>query len=348
LLIFERMKLSFSFLFLLFTGFLFAQDLTVIHFDSRTGSSFRALSVIDNELAWVSGNNGWFGRTDDGGQSWEFDQVNLFEEKDFRGLYAFDRQNAILFNAGSPAYILRTTDGGENWLPVYQNSNTEIFLDGIDFWNDLEGVIYGDPIEGKMTLLRTTDGGFTWEAFPDENRPEMEKGENSFAASGTAIRCFDDNQIIIASGGLVSRLFLSKDRGNSWKTIEAPLQQGEPSQGVFSLAVRNEFLVIVGGDYRKEEMAKDHILYSENNGRKWKKPEIPTGGYREAVEFYNDNTLIACGPTGAEISKNRGKSWVQISDAANMHVIRKARNGNLVLMAGREGKILLLKGLKID
>lgn len=331
--------------FLITCQILLAQEVSIEKYDSRTNSSFRALSIVDDNIAWISGNKGWFGRSNDGGNSWEFDQVHLFQEMDFRGLYAFDNMNAILFNAGSPAYILRTTDGGKNWLPVYQNSNTDIFLDGIDFWNEIDGVIYGDPIDGKMTLLRTKDAGFTWEEFPIEHRPDMDSGEASFAASGTAIRCFSGNQILIASGGMKSQLYHSNDRGNSWKTIEAGLQQGAASKGIFSLGVNKDQVVIVGGDYLQEELAEKHVLYSENFGRKWKEPKVATLGYRESVEYLRDDLWITCGPGGAEISYDNGMFWDAIDACENMHVVRKARKGELTLMAGRNGMIIKVNEL---
>jgi len=93
-------------------------------------SSFRALSVVDNHVAWVGGSKGWIGRTSDGGQTWSFKQVNNFETLDFRSVYAFDSLTAVIANAGSPAFIFRTTDGGKNWSQVYKNENKAAFIDG--------------------------------------------------------------------------------------------------------------------------------------------------------------------------------------------------------------------------
>ena len=144
------------------------------------------------------------------GNEWEFNQVKEFEKSDFRSLYAFDEKKAIIANAGSPANILITEDGGLSWNEIYKNEHADIFLDGIDFWNENEGVIYGDPIEGRMTLLFTMDGGKTWIDGDLESRPEMTEGEASFAASGTGIRCTGISTLTITSGGKKSRIFRSK------------------------------------------------------------------------------------------------------------------------------------------
>ncbi len=321
-----------------------SQDISFEEIDSHTQSSFRALSVIDDLHAWVCGSKGWYGRTRDGGQNWEFDQLELFKELDFRTLYALDPFNAIVVNAGSPTYILRTSDGGENWLPVYQNAHEDIFLDGIDFWDDLNGIIYGDPIDGKMTILRTFDGGYTWIPLEEVLRPDLVDGEASFAASGTGIRCFGNNSAAIISGGKVSRIHISSDRGQSWKSSELPIIQGQSSEGAYSIAISNTSqMIIVGGDYSKEEAVGDHVFLSNNGGKKWKKPSIETLGYRECVEYLDENSLITTGPSGTEISNDNGETWQAVQDRMGMHVVRKARNGNLIIMAGGDGIIQLVK-----
>lgn len=343
----------------LFSGFFFisilifypfllvSQNIETVIIESNTSSSFRALSVVDDTIAWVSGSKGWIGRTKNGGVNWEFDKVKLFEEMDFRTLFAFDYLNAIIANAGSPAYILRTTDGGMTWLPVYQNSHPEIFLDGVDFWNHSEGVIYGDPIKNKLVLLNTKDAGFTWQISSDEQRPVLDSGEASFAASGTAIRCFGHSNIAIVSGGSKSNLYMSEDKGNSWEKIKLPIIQGKPSTGAFSVAFKNrKEIVIVGGDYLNESMTENHVFYSENGCKKWKLPVAMTKGYRESVEYLGGDTFIATGPTGTEISSDNGVKWKTIEGITDMHVVRKAREGSLVVLAGKNGKIIVVKRLE--
>ena len=93
--------------------------------------------------------------------------VKDFEAVDFRSLYAFDSLNAIIANAGSPASILKTVDGGKTWKEVYHNEHKDIFLDGIDFWDSQRGLIYGDPINSHMQILKTSDGGNTWDVNLD-------------------------------------------------------------------------------------------------------------------------------------------------------------------------------------
>ena len=335
------MKYQLLVLLCLTTSILFAQEYTLKKSETNISSSFRGLSVVDNKVAWLSGSQGWVGRTTDGGLTWSFNQVKGFEETEFRSLYAFDAQRAVVANSGSPAHILFTADGGKNWKSVYTNLHQDAFFDGMDFWNDKEGMIYGDPIDGKMILLHTTDGGLSWKAITDT--PLLEKGEASFAASGTGIRCVNKNQIIISTGGVVSRLWISKDKGLHWSNINTPIVQGESSTGIFSLVTNKNVITIVGGDYTKESEAINHNFYSIDGGNHWLKPTNPTRGYRECVESITTTTLIAIGPSGSDISVDNGINWTPFSDEKGLHVIRKARKGSLVIAAGGKGQVFVIE-----
>ena len=230
-------------------------------------SSFRALSVVDDSVAWVGGTNGWIGRTTDGGKTWNFSQVKDFEKRDFRSLYAFDKNVALIANVAAPANILRTTNGGRDWNIVYTNNDTSAFIDGIDFWNSHDGIVYGDPIDKKMLLLRTFDGGLSWREASDVERPALKEGEASFAASGTNIRCYRRDDVFIATGGLTSRLWCSSDKGATWNIIETPIIQGQSSRGIFSFAFINDKKgVIVGGDYLIDTRRQNHVFVTNDAG----------------------------------------------------------------------------------
>lgn len=315
-----------------------AQNLKWVPLSTGSESSFRGLSVVNDSTAWLAGSLGNVGVSSNGGKSWQFTQIQGFEKVDFRSIYAFDGRSAVVATAGLPATILRTSDGGKSWKEVYINSHPDAFFDGIDFWNDSQGIIYGDPIDGKMLLLKTMDGGKTWQ--PMSNPPILEKGEASFAASGTGIHCRSDGSVWIATGGFRSRLWLSSDKGKSWKRYETPILQGKNSQGIFSFGFLGEKTIcLVGGDYLSDSVRKDHIFISSDWGKSWQKPQKPTRGYRECVEVIHTTLLIATGPSGTDVSMDGGLNWEPLSDEKGFHVVKKARNGKLVLVAGSKGQL---------
>lgn len=302
--------------------------------------SFRALSVVDDSVAWISGTNGSVARTLNGGASWSVRMVASFEKADFRSLYAFDSLTAVVASVGSPGFILITKDGGLSWTTVYRNNSPEAFIDGIDFWDQLHGIAYGDPVDGRMLLAETSDGGHTWQDLPESSRPALVHGEASFAASGTAIRCVGTSELFVATGGKLSRLFYSSDAGGSWTALSPPIIQGQSSTGIFSVAFRDTRTgLIVGGDYLLPEKRQDHVLFTFDGGATWTAPVEPTGGYRECVEFISQEVVLAAGPGGVDISRDAGRSWLPLSGEKDLHVVRKARKGSLVILAGGHGKV---------
>ena len=334
-------------LLLLLQLFSHAQMFELHNVQTNTDAYFRGMSVVNNDVAWVSGSKGVVGRTLDGGKTWRFLQVKGHEKLEFRSLYAFDSLNAVIANAGSPAMIFRTTDGGRNWKPVFQNSHPDAFIDGVDFWNAKEGVVYGDAIEGAMLLVKTSDGGNTWTEVPATLRPKLLKGEGSFAASGTNIRCIGSNKVIIATGGEHSRIFVSNDKGKTWTIFSPPIIQGKTMTGIFSTAFFNESKgIIVGGNYEIDSLATDHILLTEDGGKSWDAPTIPTRGIREGAEYISDKIIIATGYPGTDISYDSGRTWKPFSDERQYAVVRKARNGSLIIIAGGNGKVALVKEKK--
>lgn len=304
-------------------------------------SSFRSISVVNNKIAWVGGTKGTLGRSVNGAKTWKFFQVKDFETLDFRSVYAFDSLNVIIANAGSPALILHTIDGGKNWKEVYRNETKEAFIDGIDFWNKDHGAIYGDPINGKMLLAFTVDGGNTWAELPENKRPQLKEGEASFAASGTGIRCYGKKKMVITTGGKVSRLWTSEDAGETWAALEIPILQGIESAGAFSSILWNKKGVIVGGDYKNDSQTGQHVYVTIDKGQHWSLPIRATRGLREAVEYLDDDYLIAVGPQGADLSNDGGINWAALSDEKGFHTVRIAREGALVVAAGN-GKIAVI------
>ena len=311
-----------------------AQQPNIVPLLSSIPSSIRGLTVVDDNVAWFSGSKGHVGRTINGGKSWTFNQIKSYEKVDFRSLYAFDSLRAIVANAGSPASILLTTDGGRNWSEIYHNDHADIFLDGVDFWDDRSGIIYGDPIDGKMMLLKTVDGGKTWKEISEATRPTLEKGEASFAASGTGIRCIGKSKVVIATGGIVSRLWVSSDGGEHWASTLTPIVQGKNSTGIFSVDVAGKQWVIVGGDYVADSISVKNAFYSTDEGKSWSAPLRTTRGYRSGVEIITTKLWIAVGQGGLDFSSDQGQNWIPMSDEKGLHGIRKARKGMKVMAAG--------------
>lgn len=330
-------------LFFVFSG-LCSYAQSIVSLQSGRKTSIRGLSVVSNSVAWISGSNGWTALSSDAGKSWKWNQIPGYEKFDFRDIEAFSAANAIIVSAGSPAVVLLTTDSGSNWKEVYRNDSPDIFLDGMDFWDPKNGIIYGDPIKSKMQLLKTSDSGMSWQNISHNLNVSLIEGEASFAASGTAIRCLKKGKTFIATGGIQSRIFVSEDFGNSWEVYPCPIIQGKSSTGPFSIAfLKPKKGIAAGGDYQQDTLSANNLLLTKNGGRTWIKPEIGARGYKSAIEYISSKKIIATGTSGTDISNDGGKIWTRVSNEG-YNSVRKAKSGSWVLLTGSNGKISELRG----
>jgi photosystem II stability/assembly factor-like uncharacterized protein len=334
------MRILLVLLLLSFQGY--TQTVTLKQLSTGTNTSLRGLSVVSDDVAWVSGSNGYVGKTVNGGADWQWSQPKGYESLDFRDIEAFDDQKAIIVNAGSPAFILLTADGGKSWTQTYVNRDTAIFLDGMDFWDNQNGIIFGDPIQNKLQLLKTTDGGTSWQVITNNLKTHMKPGEAGFAASGSSIKVLDKTKVWMVTGGSVSNVYYSSNQGQSWSKYPCPILQGESSKGAFSIDFfDNNNGVVVGGDYLKDKESTNNVLVTRDGGKSWLKPEVPVYGYRSSVTYLSKNTAVAAGTSGVDISKDGGFNWQHVSDG-NFNAVKKSKRGKLVLLAGNKGEIYSL------
>ncbi|MEO5948644.1 MAG: oxidoreductase [Chitinophagaceae bacterium] len=306
---------------------------------SGNGVSLRGLSVVNDNVIWVSGNKGTVGRSNNSGKTWKWMTVTGFEKNDFRDIEAFDGATAIIMAVDAPAYILKTTDGGETWKVVYENKTKGMFLDAMEFWNEQAGIIVGDPIDGRFFVTRTFDGGNTWQDIPFSNRPVADSGEACFAASGTNIRSLDRDEAVFVSGGKRARLFIRNS------PMPLPIIQGQETTGANSIAVWDKLklkggkrMIVVGGDFNKPESNTKNCYYTMNGGKSWEAPNTPPHGYRSCVEYFSKTDLYSCGLTGVDYTHDGGKNWKWISKES-FHVVRASKLGAAIFLAGTDGKI---------
>lgn len=300
---------------------------------SGKNTSLRGLSVVNEKVIWVSGSDGTVGRSLDSGNTWKWMTINGFEKTDFRDIEAFDETSAVIMGIDAPAYMLRTSDGGETWKVVYENKTKGMFLDAMEFWNDQSGIVIGDPINNHFVIARTFNGGITWNDIPENYRPVADSGEACFASSGTNIRKLDRDEACFITGGKRSRLFIRD------KKIDLPILQGNESSGANSVAVKNsKQIIIVGGDYQSQNSTSKVCIVTKDAGKSWITPTTLPGGYRSCVEYITKSKWITCGLNGVDITNDDGINWISVSKQG-FNVCKKAIKGNAVYLAGEDGRI---------
>ncbi len=319
--------------------------------DSNTEVSFRSVCAISNETAWIGGSKGTFLRTVNGGKTWETNQVKGAETLDFRDVHAFDSQTAILMSAGEAekgnAKFYRTTDGGKSWKIVFQTNQRGAFFDGIDFWDKQNGIAFSDPIDGKFFIIKTNDGGNTWQPIISLDVPFILENEGAFAASGTSLVTVGrKNAYFCTGGGEFAQVYKTENRGKNWSVVKTNMPAGK-TNGLFGLRFWNERNgIAVGGDYQDVAKQVPNILLTSDGGKSWQDaPQTTPAGLKEGISIYQKKILIAVGPSGTCYSKDFGNSWTEI-DKTPFHAISISGKG--VWAVGGKGVVskLDLKILK--
>lgn len=181
----------------------------------------------------------------------------------------FDENNGIAMGDApsndKPMLILRTTDGGINWISV----NDSFFIGGysrndrkiISFVSSATGYLY-PSISGQVQnkLFKTTDAGKTWSSFLLSSPPVW------------VLKFFDENIGFVATFNFFNPpvLMRTKDGGIIWEVINPPSQK-IPRDIEF---VPNNPNKIWLTDYNK-------LFFSSDMGNTW------------VEQFVSDTNLIA-------------------------------------------------------
>ena len=316
---------------------------------SGTTALLQAVSAVDDEVAWVSGHQGTWARTRDGGATWETGRVAGADTLQFRDVHAASHDVAWLMSAGTgeQSRIYHTADGGRSWARQHVNPDSAGFYDCMAFWDARRGFVYGDAVDGRLVVVLTEDGGRTWTRVPADRLPAAQPGEGGFASSGTcAVARTDGGRAHgwIATGNAARpRVLHTADGGRSWSATELPLPGGE-GIGATSVSFRDAGVgVAVGGDIGRRDAAGLRVAVTRDTGRTWSPggdPAIAGAVYGVAqAPLPSGPALVAVGPGGASWSSDDGRSWTRADSTAYWGVGFAGRVGWIVGPRGRIVKV---------
>jgi photosystem II stability/assembly factor-like uncharacterized protein len=306
-------------LFLLTTKTLNAQW---IKQDSGTDASFRSIHVISKKVVWAGGSKGTVLRTINAGIAWEVLKVNGAEKLDFRDIYGVSENIAYIMSAGlaeeGAAKVFKTSDGGNTWKVVLEYKDNGVFFDSMDFWNEKEGILIGDPIDNKPFILRTLDAGKTWQRIAKEKLPLVLEGEASFAASGTGVAVQPKGKAWLNTQ---SRIFFTSNKGETWQVFGTPFKKGQTA-GIFGLHFWDDnHGIAVGGDYKNDKEKVENVAITNDAGKTWEfltsaKPD----GLKESGWRLPNKSLLLVGTSGTSILEKNKTEWKAI-DTESFHAI---------------------------
>lgn len=331
-------KTTFLVIILSWATAIFGQQYQVELQATNIPTSLRGLDAFNDSIIWASGSNGYVGNSINGGKTWVFQQIPGYDSAEFRDIEIIDENTILVMSSVQPACILRSDDNGKNWKKVFEDKRPEAFLDAMDFVGK-KGICIGDPIGGEFLMLQSSNKGKSWQHI---SGCIVSDSIAAFAASGTTIKYLKKGNILFGTGGNKTLLYYSENDGKTWKNNTIPFQTGAPSKGIFSVDfISPDIGAAVGGDYLQPHDYTGNFTMLVKDESTWKAPlSTNPNGYRSCIKFIDPYTLIACGTTGVDISKNL--SWTNIS-LESFNVISISPSGKLILLAGNEGKFGIVK-----
>src|SRR5277367_2959639 len=265
-------------------------------------ASLRGVSARSSQDVWVSGTGGSIFHFD--GTTWRPSHIPKTESLDFRGIVALSAHVVLVMSSGegSVSRVYRTIDDGASWNLVLANPDRKGFFDSLAFWDLKNGILLGDPVDGRFAIFTTDDGGATWARRPGG---AALPGEGAFAASNSAMIVGGKDIAWFGSGGVgAARLFRSADAGKSWAVFPTGMRNDEAGSGIFSLAwFGDNEIIAVGGNFSKPLEQERNVAIIRGEGGARRKPTARPSGYKSAVVWLpGPKILIATGPNGSEIS----------------------------------------------
>ncbi len=127
---------------------------------SGVTTQLTSISAVSDNNAWICGYAGKVLRTTNGGSTWT--SVTNPSAADNYNIYAIDSMNALVTASPGATFVYRTTNGGSTWTQVFTQAGG--FIDAIWMNTPTTGFMYGDPVSGRWSLWKTTNGGANWDS----------------------------------------------------------------------------------------------------------------------------------------------------------------------------------------
>jgi photosystem II stability/assembly factor-like uncharacterized protein len=313
---------------------------------TRSQQQFRGLSVVSDNIVWISGTNGTVLKTVDGGTRWKSVGPVLAPNDtgiEFRDVQAWSAESAVILSIGesTKSRIYVTHNGGESWTQTFTNNNPAAFYDCLAFDTPEHGLAVSDPVDGKFRLIETRNGGWSWHLVDLDAMPAAITGEAAFAASGTCLITAAGRWYLASGGVNPGRVWRSKD-GHSWGVSNSSIEGGSAG-GVFSVAFRDtSHGIAVGGNFESPTGAVNNAAWSDDGGVSWKSALKFPSGYRSGSSWVPGlhNLALAVGPTGSDLSVDSGKMWHKFDNGTFDGV--ECVGGHACWASGSKGRVARL------
>lgn len=183
--------------------------------NSGINSDIICVDLVDTLIAWAGTIDGKCLRTSDGGINWQTTVGSPGGE--VTSISSIDNQKAlVVVNDGVSTRIRRTVAFGIAWTTVYEDNSAGAHLNAIHMFDETTGYAIGDPVNGQWIILKTIDGGETWNSIANLPQNGSETGiSNSMNWIDEQTGWFGTNN---------SSVYKTVDGGISWASSNTTFQ----------------------------------------------------------------------------------------------------------------------------
>ncbi len=264
----------------------------------QKGSFFRTLAFVDKNIGFVGtvGTEYFPNVTDtiplygtkDGGKTWK---PVAYKGPYVKGLCAIDIVKEQYINhgkidykthlfavgrVGSPANIMVSHDGGETWTSRSMNTDCKMLFD-IKMFDKNNGIVCAanneDISQSNALILKTSDGGQTWEKVYQSNRPFETTWKASFPTRDigyVTLQSYNPDPNVKQQ-----RVAKTTDGGKTWTEINLVEDAGAREFGIGFIDANHGFVGTMNSGYE-----------TQDGGQTWTKTDL--GRACNKIRIYKD------------------------------------------------------------
>ena len=201
-----------------------------------SGRNISDISIVNANTVWVlstsdtsgaASNYQTYTKTTNGGTTWTPGTINIGNPNwQIVSLTAIDNNNALV-GAIDTSYatgggIWSTIDGGATWFRVnssaYQNGAAGALVNGVYFFDANNGLTFGDPVNGKFEIYKTSDGGYDWIQSTGAANPDVVAGEYGASGQSNFAAAVGSFWFTTSNG----KIYRTTDKGATWSRFTGP------------------------------------------------------------------------------------------------------------------------------
>lgn len=279
------------------------------------------VEIIDANTLWVAGDYASLHKSTDGGQSWNSAiQLDTITVGEMQFLSSSDHINDVEFldentgyligdtyDSGYKGFLLKTTDGGQNWTAI--SSDSEHKFTDIEITESGTIVIAAGNDDfseaGGNAIYISEDDGDSWKVLQDGSGP----------ISWNDLDYLEDSWVAVGASGAITTFTLTDD------TLHSDLLTGQTLSDL-------DFFDENNGAFVTKERYEGKIFTTSDGGQTWTKRFTLEGRKDfESVAFADADNLWAVGNdhyTGDEVwliyhSDDQGQSWTKVDPGLEVH-----------------------------